>query len=29
MKLLRHPALALVKGLIAAVGCWLAPLPLV
>ena len=29
MKLLRHPALALVRGMIAAGGCWLAPLPLI
>lgn len=28
MKLLRHPVLALVKGMIAAGGCWLAPLPI-
>ncbi|WP_256050462.1 hypothetical protein [Xanthomonas translucens] len=29
MKLLRHPAVALFKGMIAAGGCWLAPLPLI
>lgn len=29
MKLLRHPVLALVRGMTAAVGCWLAPIPLV
>ena len=28
MKLLRHPVLALVKGMIVAGGCWLAPLPI-
>ncbi|WP_068819812.1 hypothetical protein [Xanthomonas graminis] len=28
MKLLHHPVVALVNGMIAAGGCWLAPLPL-
>lgn len=29
LKVLRHPVVALVNGMIAAVGCCLAPLPLV
>ncbi|PPU91352.1 hypothetical protein XpopCFBP1817_14035 [Xanthomonas populi] len=29
MKLLRHPTVALFKGMIAAGGCWLASLPLI
>ncbi|WP_261381999.1 hypothetical protein [Xanthomonas vasicola] len=28
-KFLSHPVVALVNGMLAAVGCWLAPLPLV
>ncbi|WP_257003527.1 hypothetical protein [Xanthomonas vasicola] len=27
--ILRHPVVALVNGMLAAGGCWLAPLPLV